>query len=196
MIMDKKKNWPPLKELLFSYLAITKILYYFNTVMTMENRGLWSAVETVLRRLNQDAIIIIGVILFYYLDKFIKLKKSKYSTVLEYAIFYAVGYIMLMGVALAYVGIMTLIFGTEYVQIDSWGMFMGYSIVSYGVVAIALNVKQYFKGKAKPKDMPVHSTNDKLVMLEELHNAGVLTQEELASKKEMLLSKGAFTCKT
>jgi len=184
MGMDKKKrNWSPIKEMLFSYLAVAKILYYFNTIMEVENRGLGSIVETVLRRLNQDAVLIIGVVLFYYLDKFIKIKKSKYSTVLEYVIFYAVGYVMLMGVAFAYFGIMILIFGAEYVYVDSWGAIFGYSIVSYGVVAIALNIKEYFKGKAKP---PVHSTGDKLAMLESLHNAGILTPEELASKKEML----------
>jgi len=183
--MDKKKrNWSPIKEMLFSYLAVAKILYYFNTIMAVENRGLGNVAEAVIMRLNQDAILIIGVVLFYFLDKFIKVKKSKYSTVLEYFIFYVVGYVMLMGVALAYFGIMILIFGTEYVYVDSWGVMVGYSIVSYGVVAIVLNIKEYFKGKAKPK--PVYSTGDKLAMLEVLHNAGILTQEELANKKEML----------
>jgi len=185
MSMDKKKrNWSPIKEMLFSYLAVAKILYYFNTVMAVENRGLGNVAEAIIMRLNQDAIIIIGVVLFYYLDKFIKMKKSKYSTVLEYVIFYAVGYVMLMGVAFAYLGIMLLIFGTEDVYFGSWGVMIGYSIVSYSVVAIALNIKEYFKGKAKP--VPAYSTSDKFAMLEELHNAGILTQEELVSKKEML----------
>ena len=183
----KKAKWSPIKEMLFTYLAITKILYYFNTVTAMEHRGLGNILETLLMRLNQDALIIIGVVLFFYLDKFIQLKKSKYSKVLENIVFYAVGFVALMGVTLIYIGIMVLIFGSDYIQIDSWGAFIGYAVAGYIVVAVVLNLKYYFKEKAKPDYVPaIQSTGDKLAMLEILRDDGILTQAEFDSKREML----------
>jgi len=183
----KKAKWSSAKEILFTYLAITKILYYFNTITAIEHRSLGNIAETVLMRLNQDAIIIVGVILFFYLDKFIQLKKSKYSKILENIVFYVIGFAALMGVTFIYIGIMALIFGSEYIQIDSWGAFIGYGVTGYIVVAVVLNLKYYFKEKEKPKyDPPIHSAEDKLIMLEILHDSGILTQEEFENKKEML----------
>ena len=99
--MEVKKSWSPIKEMLFTYLAITKVMYWMNTIMVLEQRGLSSVSQAVMNRLlNQDAILIVSVIAFYYLDKKIQLKQSKYSKVLEHIIFYTIGFAALMGMFL------------------------------------------------------------------------------------------------
>ena len=182
----KKRNWSSIKEMLFTYLAITKIMYWLNTITAMEQGDLGSAGEAVLMRLmNQDIILIVSVIFFYFLDKRVQLKKSKYSKVLEYIVFYVIGFVALMGIMFIYSWIMSWFFGP--IQIDSWGGLIGGYVLGYLVIVVVLNIKYYFKIKTKPEYVPpVQSNDDKLAMLKVLLDGGVLTQEEFDSKKEML----------
>jgi len=181
----KKRNWSPIKEMLFTYLAITKILSWFTTVTTMDQSGLGSMGEAVLMRLlYQDVILIVSVIFFYFLDKRIQLKQSKYSTVLEYVVFYVIGFVALMGFLLLYNWI---VFGP--VQVDSWAVLVGNYALFYLAIIVVLHIKIYFKAKAKPEYVqPAQSADDKLAMLNILLNDGVLSQEEFDHKKEKLLN--------
>ena len=181
----KKRNWSAIKEMLFTYLAITKIIYWMNTITAIDQGGLGSVGDAVLMRLlYQDAILIVSVVFFYFLDQRIQLKQSKYSKVLEYIVFYAIGFVVLMGILLIYNWI---VFGP--IPIDAVGAFIGNYVLGYLAIIIVLNIKQYFKAKGKPKTaQPAQSTDDKLVMLKTLLDDGVLTQEEFDRKKEKLLS--------
>ena len=99
--------------------------------------------------------------------------------------FYAIGFVALMGIMFIYGWIMSWFFGP--IQIDSWGGLIGGYILGYLVIAVVLNIKYYFKSKVKPEyALTAQSTDDKLAMLKILLDDGVLTQEEFDGKKEML----------
>ena len=183
---EKKPKWSPIKEILFTYLAVNKILYWLNTILSMDQGNLSSAVGVVMARIfAQDMPIIISIVAFYFLEKLIRLKKSKYSKILEHVTFYVVGYVVIIGVSVVYAAIASLFLGP--VQVDSWTALITYSIIGYLVVIAVLHIKEYFKGKAKPEYAPpAPSTDDKLAMLKILFDNGVLTQEEFGRKKEML----------
>ena len=180
----KTGRWSPIKEMLFTYLAITKILYWLNTITAINQSDLEGVGEAVLMRLlYQDVILIVSVIFFYFLDKRIQLKRSKYSKVLEYVVFYVIGFVALMGFLLIYNRI---VFGP--LQVDSWAGFMSSYILGYLAIMVVLNIKQYFKAKAKPVYAPPpQSTDETLSMLKILLNDNILTQEEFDQKKEKLL---------
>lgn len=195
-IMNVKKKWSPVKEILFTYLALNKILYWTNTITALNQSDLGNVSRIVIiRLLNQDLLIILGVITFYFLDKRIALKKSKYSNILEYVVVYSIGYVLLMGIAFVYILIFNLIFSS---QSFSFGEFVRWFIalvpsytIGYLVAVFALEIKQFFKKKGKESstfDESAKSTDDKLDMLRVLLNDGVLTQEEFDNKSEILLS--------
>lgn len=189
----KKARWLPIKEILFTYLAISKIMYWFNTIVAMNQSDLGNVGEAVLMRfLNQDLMLIISVMAFFVLNQLIELKKSKYSTVLEYVVFYAIGYVVLVGIVFVYNLIMILIFSAQYFSLGEFVRgfisFMPSFTLGYLVVAAALEIKLYFKKKVKPAYvLSVQSTGDTLAMLKALLDDGVLTQEEFDCKKEKLL---------
>ena len=192
-----KGKWSPFKEMLFTYLAINKIMYWFNTITAMNQADLGNATQAIfMRLLNQDFLIILGVVAFYFLDKFIELKKSKkskYGNVLGYIMLYGIGYIMLMGIGFFYGLAMDL---TSAAQDFSLGVFMRGFLsfvpnitIGYLVIAVALQIKLYFKekGKQSPEGvMPAQNTDDSLAMLKALMDNGILTQEEFEQKKEKL----------
>ena len=189
----KKAKWSPVKEILFTYLAINKIMYWFNTVTALNQSDLGNVGRTVFMRvLNQDLILIIGVTAFFFLDKLIELKKSKYnSNIWGYVILYAIGYVVLIGIAFMYMLILNLIFAAQYFSLGElvrgFISFMPNYTLGYLVVAVVLNLKYYFKTKKTSEDAPaVQNTDDKLAMLKRLLDDGVLTQEEFDCKKEKL----------
>ena len=165
----KKGKWSPVKEILFTYLAVNKIMYWFNTVAAMDQADFGNVSQAVIMRLiNQDLLLIIGVVAFYILNKQIELQKSKYSGVLEYIIFYAAGYVILMGIVFAYNLAMNLIFLPESFHfggfVREFISFLPSVTIGYIVVAFALEVKMYFKAKEKKASadaMPAQSTEDK-----------------------------------
>jgi len=191
----KKGKWSPIKEILFTYLAINKIMYWFYTITTVNQSDLESIGRFALMRLiNQDLILIIGVIACYFLNKLIALKRSKYSNILEYAIFYVIGYVVLMGIGFIYNLIINLIFLIQDFSLTAFVReFMGFVpsfTLGYLVVATVLETKEYFKkkGKESPDDTPsAPSTDDKLAMLKVLLDSDILGQEESDHKKQKLL---------
>ncbi|HAP15401.1 MAG TPA: hypothetical protein DCR07_04760, partial [Lactococcus sp.] len=62
-----KKKQLPITKILFTYLAISKIMYWYETVTTMNGLDLSSTAQKFLERfISRDLLLIIGVILFYY----------------------------------------------------------------------------------------------------------------------------------
>ena len=166
----KKGKWSPIKEMLFIYLAISKIMYWFNTIIGMNQNDLEGVGQAVLMRLlNQDLILIIGVVAFFFLNQQLELKKSKYSTVLEYVLFYAIGYVILLGIVFIYNVIMNLLFSAQdfslAVFVRAFISVLPNFTLSYLAVAVALEIKLYFKKKGKelsedtpPEDTPSINT--------------------------------------
>ena len=193
----KKEKWKPVMEILFTYLAISKILYWYNNVTAMGQGDILGAMEGFLIRfLHNDLILIIGVIFFYFLDKLIVLKKSRERTVLksiiENIVFYVVGYCVLMVISTVYSVVLAIVAGTfgEF----SWSGFMvfiGYTLPAYAVVCVVLFIKEYSKKKGKEiaeSETDSQNKDKKLSMLESLLKDGILTQEEFDGKKEKVLS--------
>ena len=150
----EKSKWSPIKEILFTYLAINKIIYWFNTITAMNQSDLGNVGQAViLRLLNQDLLLIIGVTAFFFLNKLIEQKKSKYSNFWEFIIFYVIGYIGLMGIAFVYNLIMNLIFLPQTFSLGEFVRefisFLPNVTIGYIVVAVVLEIKLYFKKKGK-----------------------------------------------
>jgi len=189
----KKGKLSPVKEILFTYLAISKILYWFNTIVAMNYSDLENVGQAVIMRLlNQDLLLIIGVAACYFLNERIEARKSKHSNILGYALFYAIGYVVLIGIAFFYNLILLLIFAAQYFDLNAFVRgfisFMPSFTLGYLAVATALEIKLYFKKKNESSgDAPsVPSTEEKLAMLKVLLDDGILTQEEFDRKKKLL----------
>ena len=191
-VINVKKNWSPAKEILFGYLAINKILYWINFIFNMDQNDLEGMREAVLERLlSWDLILIIGVIAFYHLDKLISLRKSKYSDIFEFALFHAIGYVMLFVIIFIYNMILNLLFSPENFSLgefvsDIMSFIPNYTLF-YFLAAVAMEVKYRAKEKKK-ESSEAQSIEDKLVMLKFLLDDGILTQEEFDFKKDWLLS--------
>jgi len=181
-VSGKKNKWSTFKEMLFTYLAVTKILYWFNTIVALNQSDLGSVGRAVLMRLmSQDILIILIVALLFYFEKRMSLKTSKYGKLVESIILYAVGYVVLVAVYFLNYLVISQIMEDVHIY---WGEFFIYSSAGYIVIFIVLNIKEYLK----PKEAPAYSTDDKLSMLTALFDADILTQEEYDQKREKLIS--------
>lgn len=180
----KHRKWPPFKEMLFIYLAITKIFYWYNTIIETAQNDLGSVGWVILNRLlGQDLIIIASIIIMFLLDNYIQkgsyIEGQKYSRVLREIKIYAFGYVAFIGFILIYFWTLSTLLGDRM----NWGFVIVYSSAAYLVVSAGLETKLYFKRKFAPADaLPIHSVEDKLAMLKALHDDGILTQEEYDSK--------------
>jgi len=100
--------------------------------------------------LNQDIVIIVLVVIFFFVDRFIHARISrmpKYNVILENIVFNVICYLVLVGVSLLYMWILNLF---APVQIYSWAEFFLYNLVGYVIVAAILNIKHYVKSKQSP----------------------------------------------
>jgi len=150
----KKRKWLSIKNVLFTYLALNKILYWFNTVASLEQTDFRTVANVILSRfLNQDLLLILSVIAFFYLDAKIEQKKSSNSKILEYIMFYAIGYVLLLGIIVVYNVLINLIFRAEnFYLAEFFREFLSFIpniTVGYIVVAVAMEIKQYFKAREK-----------------------------------------------
>jgi hypothetical protein len=190
----KKEKLFPIKEMLFTFLAINKILYWVDTITAINPDGIGDVIGVVLTRLlNQDLILIIGVVGFFFMDKRIESKKSKHSNIVETVIFYAIGYVGMMVIVLVHSVAINLIFAAQGFSLGEFARafldFLPSGTLAYLAVVVVMEIKQSFKAKDKKKAanaIPVHSTDDKLAMLQVLLDNDVLTQEEFDSKSVKL----------
>jgi len=176
----KKEKWSLIKEMLFTYLALSKIMSWTNTINTVNQSGLGSVREAVVARLlNQDLVLIATVIFFFFLDNRIQMKKSKYSNILKDIVIYVIGFVGLVGIILLYNWMLS-----SPIPIASWGIFIRNLAPSYLVIIVVFEIKSHLKEKAK--SLSFKNTDEKLSMLKALLNDGVLTQEEFDQKKDLV----------
>jgi len=187
--MEKTKG-TAIKEMLFTYLAISKFFYWYHTINALNLSDAGSVGQAVLARfLNQDLLIIAGVVVFFWLERTITLRKSKYSKVWENILFYGVGYVILTGMIIGYSVVMNLIFAGALVLPSDWGEFIVTTTVIYAMMMSILNFKDYLKRKEKAiyaNKPSARSAGDRLTMLKALLEDGVLTQDEFERKKKMV----------
>ena len=176
-----------LKEAIFVYLAIAKAIYWFNTIITIQESDLEGAGQAVLQRLlQQDFLIIIGIIIFFSLEKLIDLKKknAKYGKIMELSLFYGIGYVVFFAATVTYIWAVLRLMGESFEL--PWLLFLAQYTVGFIALAVFLELKFYLKDKEKKTLAPARSTQDQLAMLEALREDGLLTWGEYERKKEKL----------
>ena len=182
--------------ILIAYLAISKIIYWANTITALNQADIGSMGQEVLTRvLNHDLPIIIIVTAFYFLDKVARLKKSKHNNALKHIVLYAIGYVIFIGIIFTYNLIADIIIlGQDFSLARYVSSFLNVLLantVGFFIATVVLEIKNFFKKKGKElsEDAPDRSTEDKLAMLKDLLDDGILTQEEFDRKKEKLAAQ-------
>lgn len=145
----KKKTWSTTKEMLFTYLAVSKIFYWFNNIMQFTSGDFSDVGQHILGRLlTQDLLIVFSILFFFYIDKF------NIKTITKYAI----GYVVFLGVILAQIWMVNRFFGpVQLIEVGMTGFlanigylgFIIYFTLGFVSIAVAMYVKEYFKTKAK-----------------------------------------------
>jgi len=182
-------------EMLFTYLAISKILYWYNNITAMGQGDILGTIEGfLLRFVYTDLGLILGVVFFYFFDKLIALGKPREQTIfkniIDNMLFYVVGYVALMAISTAYSAGLAVIEGT--IDRFSWSgllSFVGSTIPAYIVVCVVLSIKEYSKRKGKEIaecETAAQSKERKLTMLESLLSDGILSREEYEAKKGLV----------
>ncbi|MCL2376180.1 MAG: SHOCT domain-containing protein [Defluviitaleaceae bacterium] len=182
----KKEKRSAIWEMLFSFLVISKVLYYSDFITASLNQGgLWAMGETLLNRmLTQDILIILIILLTFNTERLVTMILSKYNKIVNQMMVHIIDYVLYMGVLATYFGLM-LFFGIF--ENFSWLVFLIYSSIIYLVIIIAIEAKKYLKKKEMTAYTHALSTDEKLAMLKTLLDNSVLTQEEYDRKKEELL---------
>ena len=147
---EQRMKWSPIKEIIFTYLAINKIMYWFNTVITMNAvGGIGGAVF--MRIISQDLPLIIGIVALFVFDEFLKTKHENNNSILSFLVSYVVSFFILLLVYFTYFLIMAMIFLAEFSIADYISDFIEFIpmyTLAYVVVVVVLEVKQYFKKKS------------------------------------------------
>lgn len=174
-----KKKQLPITKILFTYLAISKIMYWYETITTMNGLDLSSTAQKFLERfISRDLLLIIGVILFYYFEKIIFNKKSQKETLKQHIMYYVSGYLSMIAVLL-----FLMLFAWQGYDRSLWMGTLVDGTLGYIVIMIALNVKDYFKSKKEKADRDtVNRPEDSIAMLYALLDKGILSQEEFEEK--------------
>jgi len=189
----EQKRWSVAKEILFTYLAITKIWSWYMKAINLDfsepNQAFYSLLD---RILGLELMLIIGVIFFVFLEKKIFENHSAHKSFLHHVLFYVIGFMMITGINFLYLFLLHVIFesGTisfsEFVQ--NFFSAMGWVAIGFIVVMVAFNVKSYFKAKEAESTYAIEAKAhaDKVEMLNILFADGILSEEEFTQKKEML----------
>ena len=186
MLPKKKGKWLPIKEILIVYLAVSKALYWVETMGGIGQSDFGDMASALfMRLLERDLLLLVSVILFYCLDGLTE-RKLRGGGLWKYVVLYVVGFVGLIGLFYSYIWIISWFF---VVEIPNLMTAAGDIIPGYLVAIIAINVKQYFKDREKKstkEQLRVETFEDKLGMLEVLLRDGILSQEEFEQKSEQV----------
>ena len=181
----KKGKRTAIWEMLFVYFAISKAIYWVNFVIVAFLQGdIRSVGEAVLMRLlNQDILIIGGILVVYCVEKLFEKNMSKYKKVWVRIIEYFVIYLVMQGVSIAYHWGISLLLGRSF----NWNLGTNfiYGGILFFAISLMLEIKYYLKKKEKTEYTPVLSEEEKLSMIKTLLDNNVLTQDEYDSKKKL-----------
>ncbi|MCL2227789.1 MAG: hypothetical protein FWB97_09240 [Oscillospiraceae bacterium] len=184
--MAKKKNPAfTVKELLFAYLAISKLMYWMENVAAIYQDIFGEVWRMVLNRLlMQDIIIIWILVAMFFLDHYISTHPSVAEGPKKYVLVYGIGYVIYMASIVGYLFVLRLFID---VQIDSWAEILFSFSIFYAIASVMMYLKERMKKKEAAMYIPAEKINkDSLVLLATLRERGVLTQDEYKSKKEAI----------
>jgi len=184
----KKRHWTIAWEILFTYLAISKVLYWFELVAVAGDFTVDIVLSVLLPRfVFRDLPLIAIVFIFYFMDNFLlklhEKQAAKRSKIAKEIALYAVGYVVVAAVWFAYSWLLIWVGWLDSGE-RLWGEEFLYMSSAYLLVVAVMVVKQF---SAKKKKVVSKSAEDKVEMLEILLYDGVLTQEEFEIKKLRIL---------
>jgi len=178
----KEKGWSTAWKMLFSYLAVSKIIYWYNMVIVMVGQGdFGAAAQAIFWRLLSDIPIVIGVILIFYMENIFNFKISKFNKITNEVISHIFAYMIFTGA----IAIYYLILAFAGIQIN-WIAGLIYTGIAYVIVVVVLDIKRYIRAKKMTTYTPKLTATEKLAILKTLLDNDVLTQEEYDIKKEGL----------
>ena len=170
------------KQLLFAYLAVTKVMYWIGTIAMMDNLGEFGGVF-INRMINQDIMTIVILVTMFSLEARIFSKTSE-NNLLANVKLYAIGLIIYLALIVAYNFLLGLFID---VSVDNWLMFIVGWIVIFVIISLFLHLKEKLKKKETEMYLPSADTDEgKIFMLKSLCDTGVLTQEEFEEKHKKL----------
>ena len=183
--MTKKKPPFTFKELLFSYLAITKLMYWIGNLAGIDEFG--GAVNLVIDRLIvQDIMVIWILIAMFLLDHYVETRPSLTSSIIKRLLTYGLGYIIYIGSIVGYILLLAVLPITDMQGLSQALDFMGEVLIFYSVFFVIACVFLSLKDRMKKSDAEKYiaeSEDNTLSLLATLHSRGVLTQSEYESKK-------------
>ena len=183
----KKRKGQSIKEMLFTYLAISKILYWIGIISEGHDfEGIWRVVSQ--RLLEQDIVLILVVVFIHFSEKKFVLIQKKWRGILAQIVFIVSSYFMFIIIMLAYEVIISLIFSMPFniVAFLLSADMRNWTIIFF-IIAFALISKENFKKKeAAEYALDIQTSNIQLEMLEVLLADGVLSQEEFDKQKMKL----------
>jgi len=176
----KKSGGMGFRELLFTYLAVTKVIYWTNTFGAIGGIGEFGAVF-LNRMISQDIMVIVILVAMHFLEKHI------FSTAAENdfkanAKLYIIGFAMYNALMAAYYLILSLVLDLD-AQIGDWLRLMLEMAILYVIISVFLHMKGKLKKKQNEMYVPdADSYKGKIAMLTSLRDTGVLTQAEFDNK--------------
>ena len=182
---EKKKSAFTFKELLFAYLAISKLMYWvdnINAIYLDELGSVWNMIVN--RLLGRDIMVIWILIVMFLLDHYISTHPSVRKNFIKNILTYGIGYLLYIASIVGYIFLLGLF---DLAQIGDWFEFLLSFTVFYVIASVVLHIKEVKKKKEAEMYIPEEKTNeDSLAMLDTLHKRGVLTKNEYESKKAEL----------
>ena len=150
----KKINWSVIKKMLFTYLAVSKILYWISIIPAdFESVGgvIWQ------RLIEQDLVVIVVIVITYFFDKNVK----KQNGVLAHIMFFVGNYVIYIVILIIYVMIVASIFPTpaNLWEIMTSSFIYNWTIIFF-ILMVAVEAKERFKKKeAQEYALDVQCTN-------------------------------------
>ena len=185
----KKINWTPIKEMLFTYLAINKIMYWMSVIFSAEGfYGVGTAVAE--RLLGRDIVLILLIVFMYAFEYGFVLKQKKWKGIYAQIIIILFGYVLYCAILIVYNLTLGLIFTGSFDISGLSGLLrqMPLLTVSYFIIVTVVTAKENLKKKMAPEYVSdSKSTEIKLEMLDELLDDGAISREECEKQKGKLL---------
>ena len=175
------------KELLFAYLAISKVFYWIDSIGKVLADDLGEALPVLIERLLfQDLITILILIAMFFLTHYMETHPGMRGKFMKHLLLYGVGWVIYIGIIVGYLTLANILFASVTIQIDNWLIFIREISMIYLICCVVLEVKDRLKKKENALYIPApDSPEEKLALLTALHEGGLLTEAEFTQKKEM-----------
>lgn len=173
-----KKSGFNFKQLLFGYLAVTKVLYWINAIAYLDNFGEFG-IMFLNRLISQDIMVILILTAMHFLERYIFNGKND-NDLMANVKHYTIGLVIFIALITGY-NFLLMPFVDFY--IDNWFTFFLNQVIVYSIIAVFLHIKSNLKQKEAKQYIPDADTEaGKISLLTALRDAGVLTQEEFETK--------------